>query len=194
LLERPGYSAAVHCIANWLVLGGIAIESLCTFSLFVFDERISDAQQSKVIALETRLAPRVLPANKWAEFVSFVKAFPGTQFDIGISQPDPEFIGLLVPIEHALWGAEARWKEVSWQGTPVIWVREPVGQNVGTSYVTDVVIAVDASEVTKPLATAVAPALVAALNNAGIPAIGPIGMDISKNVDAIHILIGRRTR
>jgi hypothetical protein len=56
LLESPKYSAAVHRVATWLVLGGIAVESACTVFLFVFDERISDAQQSKIAALETRLA------------------------------------------------------------------------------------------------------------------------------------------
>jgi hypothetical protein len=54
LLESPKYSAAVHRIATWLVLGGIAVESLCTIALFVFDERISGAQQSKIISLQAR--------------------------------------------------------------------------------------------------------------------------------------------
>ena len=67
LLESPKYSAAVHKVATWLVLGGIAVESLCTVLLFVFDERISsnqqstiEEQQSKIIALESAFAPRVL--------------------------------------------------------------------------------------------------------------------------------------
>jgi hypothetical protein len=60
LLESPKYSDSVHRVATWLVLGGIAVESLCTVLLFVFDERVSGAQQSKIIALETRIAPRIL--------------------------------------------------------------------------------------------------------------------------------------
>jgi hypothetical protein len=42
LLEAPKYSAAIHRLAIWLVLGGIAVESVCTVFLFVFDERISN--------------------------------------------------------------------------------------------------------------------------------------------------------
>ena len=34
---------------------GVVIEALCTVSLFIFDEGISRAQQSKIIALETQL-------------------------------------------------------------------------------------------------------------------------------------------
>lgn len=64
LFESPKYSAAIQRLATWLVLGGIAVESLCTVFLFVFDERISGAQQSKIIALETEIAPRrILPTD-----------------------------------------------------------------------------------------------------------------------------------
>jgi len=48
----------VHTVAARLVIGGVAIESLCTICLFVFDEGISASQQSKIIALETHFVPR----------------------------------------------------------------------------------------------------------------------------------------
>jgi hypothetical protein len=54
VFERPKYPAAVHHIAFWLVVAGVAIESLCTVMLFVTDERISQAQQDKIIALSAR--------------------------------------------------------------------------------------------------------------------------------------------
>jgi hypothetical protein len=48
ILESPKYSAAIHLVAALLVLGGIAVESLCTVILFVIDEGISGAQQSLI--------------------------------------------------------------------------------------------------------------------------------------------------
>lgn len=54
IFERPKYSAAVHRIAFWLVVSGIAIEAVCTIFLFVFDEGISQAQQNKIISLSAR--------------------------------------------------------------------------------------------------------------------------------------------
>jgi hypothetical protein len=58
IYEQPAYPPSMHRVATRLVIGGIAVESLCTVSLFVFDERISFAQQSKIIELETQIAPR----------------------------------------------------------------------------------------------------------------------------------------
>jgi hypothetical protein len=58
VLESPKWS-----LANVLVIGGVAIEAVCTLLLFGFDEGISSAQQLKIIALEKRLAPRVLDSN-----------------------------------------------------------------------------------------------------------------------------------
>jgi hypothetical protein len=60
LYERPKYSEAIHRIATWLVIGGVAVESLCTVLLFAFDERISNTQQSKILFLEAQIAPRAL--------------------------------------------------------------------------------------------------------------------------------------
>ncbi len=53
LLEKPKYSPSVHKIANWLVVGGVAIEAACTIALFVFDEGISQKQQVEIIRLTT---------------------------------------------------------------------------------------------------------------------------------------------
>jgi hypothetical protein len=50
VMENPKWS-----LANALVVGGVAIEAVCTLLLFGFDEGISSAQQSKIIALQTRL-------------------------------------------------------------------------------------------------------------------------------------------
>jgi len=56
-----------HEIAKRLVLWGVVLETMCSIALFAFDEGISHGQQlvieeqkREIIALETRLAPRVL--------------------------------------------------------------------------------------------------------------------------------------
>jgi hypothetical protein len=61
----------VHKIAHRLVFWGIFAETLCSIALFVFDEGISSAQQSKIIALkceslelEKIIAPRVLAPSR----------------------------------------------------------------------------------------------------------------------------------
>src|ERR1700722_5524561 len=45
-------------VATGLVIGGIILGIMLTLGLFIFDEAISSAQQEKIIALETELAPR----------------------------------------------------------------------------------------------------------------------------------------
>lgn len=52
ILESPKYSESIHRIANKLVIGGVAVEALCTIGLFVFDEGISGAQQSRIAELQ----------------------------------------------------------------------------------------------------------------------------------------------
>jgi hypothetical protein len=59
VLEQPKYSPALLKVATWLVIGGVFVEALCSISLFVFDERISQAQQEKIIALEERTSQRL---------------------------------------------------------------------------------------------------------------------------------------
>jgi len=44
-------------IATGMVVGGILFGIMLTLGLFVFDEGVSSAQQSKIIALETQLSP-----------------------------------------------------------------------------------------------------------------------------------------
>lgn len=66
VLENPKWS-----LANVLVIGGVAIEAICTFLLFGFDEGISAAQQSKIVTLETRLAPRQLDDRQMADLTNW---------------------------------------------------------------------------------------------------------------------------
>jgi hypothetical protein len=52
ILESTEYSAAVHRVAKWLVISGVVVEAACTVTLFVFDEKISGAQQSRIESLD----------------------------------------------------------------------------------------------------------------------------------------------
>ncbi len=108
IFESSEYSAAVHRVAKWLVIVGIAIESLCTISLFVFDKGISNAQQSKIIELETRIAPRDLTDTQQKEIADKLKPFAGMHFDLEMT-PRIEIMKLLDKIENAL--LLAGWKE-----------------------------------------------------------------------------------
>jgi len=77
IFERPKYPPSVHRVAFWLVVGGIAVEAVCTIFLFVFDEGISNSQQAKIIALETQIAPRSLSDDDQVRISESLKPFSG---------------------------------------------------------------------------------------------------------------------
>jgi len=101
IFESPAYSAAVHRVAKWLVIVGVAVESVCTVSLFAFDEGVSNLQQSKIIALEKRLAPRELTPEQIQFVAILVRPFSDTSFDMSM-HVDIEPMRLLGEIEGAM--------------------------------------------------------------------------------------------
>jgi hypothetical protein len=60
VLEMSWPPNQLQIIATVMVIGGVVIGIIFTLGLFVFDEAISRNQQEKIVALETRLAPRLL--------------------------------------------------------------------------------------------------------------------------------------
>ena len=90
ILESPKYSSAIHRVATWLVIGGVAIEALCMVSLFVFDEAISSAQQLKIISLEERLAARRLSDKQVSNMTDRLKPFAPQTFQIIPYWKNPE--------------------------------------------------------------------------------------------------------
>jgi hypothetical protein len=56
IFESNEYSASAHRVEKWLVIGGVAIESICTVCLFVFDEGISRSQQTRIEAQQSKIA------------------------------------------------------------------------------------------------------------------------------------------
>ena len=113
VLERPKYSEAVQRVAFWLVVVGIAVETVCTITLFVVDERISGAQQSKIIALDERLAPRRIPVEEQDKIVNELKALPPLPFAFSIS-PGSEPVALMQDVASVL--KKAGW---TWVNCPV---------------------------------------------------------------------------
>jgi hypothetical protein len=64
-------------IANVLVIGGVAIEAVCTLLLFGFDEGISDIQQRKITQLEQ---PRHLSGEQKGRIAEVTKLHPSVTF------------------------------------------------------------------------------------------------------------------
>jgi hypothetical protein len=77
LYERPKYSEAVHGVATWLVIVGVAVESVCTICLFAIDERISGTQQSTIIGLDKEIAPRRLSDEQQKQLGQWLTPFAG---------------------------------------------------------------------------------------------------------------------
>jgi hypothetical protein len=101
IFERPKYPPSIHRVAFWLVVGGIAVEAVCTIFLFVFDEGISDAQQSKIIALEMRIASRDLSPYQQKRITSKISSFVGQPYTLAVSG-DPESVHFLPTVDAIL--------------------------------------------------------------------------------------------
>jgi hypothetical protein len=106
IFESPKYPASVHRVATWCVIVGVGIEAICTITLFVFDEGISGKQQEKIIALETKLAPRSLSDSEVAELAKILEPFSGQEFTIASYGGEPA--QLWARIRGIL--EKARWK------------------------------------------------------------------------------------
>ena len=113
ILETPKYSAAVHRIANWLVITGIVAETICSICLFVFDEGISSTQQNKIAArqsqlliLETAVGGRQLSAEQISAIANYLKIFAGRRVFIGSYSGDAEGARFALQFKRALEDAQ----------------------------------------------------------------------------------------
>jgi hypothetical protein len=173
-------------LTNLLIVGGVVIESICTILLFGFDEGISNTQQSKIIALENELAPRILAPDAQSRIADKMRLFHGTRFDFSaLMDSEPE--NLLDQIEAALTGAE--WTEEDWTRSMAIY--RPNGFAVGLSV--EVGITVTVSQTKEAQLLPIAKELAKALRDEGLaaeakfaPASAPI------NPDIINIAVGRK--
>jgi hypothetical protein len=95
-------------VAAILVLIGVIIEPIFTLWLFVYDENISRAQQSTIVALETTLSPRVVEQAKAG---SILAKFSDMRF-IVFSNSDSEPTRTAAQIRYLLRVA-AHWEKLS---------------------------------------------------------------------------------
>ena len=101
VLEEPKWS-----IANVLVIGGVAIEAVCTLLLFGFDEGISEVQQSKIISLETRIAPRLMTLDECRDVSLAMIPFTGKTVRVQSYSLDAEGSNLAAEIIVCLEGGK----------------------------------------------------------------------------------------
>jgi hypothetical protein len=83
--------ADVRKVADRLVIWGVVAETLCSVALFTFDEGISAAQQSKIIALETQLAPRFLDKTQF-DAIQSVKGKVKSVYVMPEASVEPQFL------------------------------------------------------------------------------------------------------
>jgi hypothetical protein len=74
----------VWSLTTLLVVGGVAVEAICTLLLFDFDEGISskqqktiEAQRDQIISLERQIAPRRFSPDDQKYFGSWLSSFKG---------------------------------------------------------------------------------------------------------------------
>jgi hypothetical protein len=92
------------------VFFGVVIEAAATVILFEFDEGISQAQQSKIIELTARLAPRRILPEQQKEISGSLKNLAKPSFAFTIV-PAPESARLMLDIGNALEAAGWTWVE-----------------------------------------------------------------------------------
>jgi hypothetical protein len=117
-------------LAAILVLTGIVIEPIFTIGLFIYDESLSRAQQStiesqnaQIIALETRLAPRVISQEQRDRITEKMKMFAGQEFSSKVASGSDDAWDLWGQISLAL--ELAGWKKLP-PSLPM--ARPPYGQ------------------------------------------------------------------
>jgi hypothetical protein len=145
------------------------------------------------LALEKFKAPRTLTPEQRGRIVDKLKQFSGTEYDITISEFDPEIQNFVFTLELVL--STAGWTELDWKGTGEALIRGGGKQpliRLGAS-VANVVIGVQLNQPPKLFEFALA--LSDALEAEGVTATAErhIGHEMSStNANAIHIMIGRK--
>ena len=113
LWESPRQPESRHRIAMWLVICGVGLETICSLSLFAYDEGISQNQQAKIIALENE--NQTLTGNLrnldlqtgWRkpaqdEITKLLEEGPSAPVEVLYLKDDPECFELAQTIRQAL--------------------------------------------------------------------------------------------
>jgi hypothetical protein len=158
--------------AAMLVLIGVIMEPIFTIGLFVYDESLSRAQQSTIIALEERLAPRAVSKAEEARLVALLKQFKVEFAMVWYGGEPASFAARLKSILEA-----AGWTEF----TPQYQIM-PMAGTVGLQVWGQ-----------QEPARGAARALVGALNDIGIAAaLFPLQPEDTPNKDKIEIVVGNK--
>jgi hypothetical protein len=190
LLESPKYSEALHGLASKLVIGGVAIEAICTISLFVFDEAISskqqsaiESQQSTILDQQRQIIRLTTPRNLSPPAVDRVAAkvcpFGAKQF---------EFVR--VTADELLFGNQLQkiWSLCKWDSKGV---QDPDTAIAAASEVVGIHFLYGSTRAEE--FQDAAEAFAAALRDENIAAeAGPIPKDVPLSTNMIHIQLGRR--
>jgi hypothetical protein len=133
-------------------------------------------------------APRTLNDKQMRRIATQMRQFAGVQYDASVPEGDPEAQDLLPLVEKSL--DDAGWKEVNCAFATLVFRRDNkpgVCVRSGTKHVTVAFAQGRASQLEH-----IASALATALTAEGISASFGSG-DVSYQIDAIHVLIGRKT-
>jgi hypothetical protein len=105
---------SVREIATRLVIWGVVVETLCSVTLFAFDEGVSVAQQStieaqntEIISLQKRLAARTLSDEQLGAIAERIKSFSGQSFQVIAYWKNPESLAFANRIGDTL--LKANW-------------------------------------------------------------------------------------
>ena len=92
--EAPEQSSRRHRIAKRLVIWGIAAETLCSVTLFAYDESVSQALQAEVISLQLKLLPRSISPKQWGEMATALVAYRPFAVQVSPLWETPEITSL----------------------------------------------------------------------------------------------------
>jgi hypothetical protein len=202
ILKKPLLEGALTISANALIWLGVWGE-------LIFEKRAREAgdgivaeanaraaeanqkAQEAILELARFKAPRELTQEQRGRIVDKLKPFSGTEYDIAISDADPEILNFVFIIELVL--STAGWTEIDWQGNGEGFIREGMLIiRLGVS-VTNVMIGVHVSQPLKLCehALALSDALMTEDIDATAARLTPHRMS-STNANAVHILMGRK--
>jgi len=186
----------VRVVANRLVIGGVIVETICSALLFVYDANIIGDQNDQIIALERRLAPRVITKSQEPALVAALKLFAGTEFDAATDVHDNEQMHLLAALMGVL--KEAGWKQVPWQyAGGGITYNFGQGANASPSFgdVASYDVELQVRREVYPKLKPAAEAIGYGLRNIGIAA-HAVESDAATvnnaNINALHVIVGQK--
>jgi hypothetical protein len=104
--KRIWWAKRKHAWAIVIVIS-LGAEMLTEGGAFIYSSDVSEAQQKKIIALETRLAARVISPAVKADMTGRLRGFGGQSFEMVSYSEDPESVDLASEIGMTL--TDAGW-------------------------------------------------------------------------------------